>query len=69
MKQLNMLQKMSDENDWILIQDTSWAGYEDIPRDIMVGYQTIIHELENDDFIWPTHVVMQAGVILRSFNI
>ena len=54
--------KMSDENDWILIQDTSWAGYEDIPRDIMVGYQTIIHELENDDFIWPTHVVMQAGV-------
>ncbi|GIS40900.1 MAG: hypothetical protein Ct9H90mP13_07460 [Pseudomonadota bacterium] len=26
------------------------------------GLQTIIHELENDDFIWPTHVVMQAGV-------
>ena len=54
--------KMSDEKDWVLIQDTSWVGYESIPRDIMTGYQTIIHELVDDHFIWPTHVVMQAGV-------
>ena len=37
--------KMSDEKDWVLIQETSWVGYESIPRDIMTGYQTIIHEL------------------------
>ena len=55
--------RMADENHWILIQDTSWKDYEDIPRDIMIGYQTIIHELNNDHFIWPTHVFMQAGVV------
>ena len=54
--------KMSDENNWILIQDTSWVGYESIPSDIMIGYQTIIHELQDSHFNWPTHVVMQAGV-------
>ena len=54
--------KMSKENNWILIQDTSWVGYESIPRDIMIGYQTIIHELQDSHFNWPTHVVMQAGV-------
>ncbi len=53
---------MAEENDWILIQDTAWVGYENIPKDIMIGYQTIIHELIHDEFIWPTHVVMQAGV-------
>ena len=54
--------RMADENHWILIQDTSWKDYEDIPRDIMIGYQTIIRELNSDHFIWPTHVFMQAGV-------
>tara|TARA_Y100000748_G_scaffold150442_1_gene125789 strand:+ start:349 stop:1503 length:1155 start_codon:yes stop_codon:yes gene_type:complete len=54
--------KMSIENNWILIQDTSWVGYESIPSDIMIGYQTIIHELQDSHFNWPTHVVMQAGV-------
>ena len=33
-----------------------------IPKDIMIGYQTIVHELADDKFIWPSHVVMQAGV-------
>jgi diaminopropionate ammonia-lyase len=54
--------RMADENDWILIQDTSWDDYQKIPKDIMIGYQTIVHELADDNFIWPSHVVMQAGV-------
>lgn len=30
--------KMADEQGWVLIQDTSWPGYEDIPRTIIQGY-------------------------------
>ena len=54
--------RMADENDWILIQDTSWVDYQEIPKDIMIGYPTIVRELADDKFIWPSHVVMQAGV-------
>ena len=25
------------ENSWILLQDSSWKGYEEVPQNIMVG--------------------------------
>ena len=57
--------KMADEHDWLLIQDTSWPGYEDIPRTIIQGYTTMCREaseqLEELGFA-PTHVFLQAGV-------
>lgn len=31
-------------NGWVLIQDTAWEGYEDIPEWIMQGYSTIAWE-------------------------
>ena len=51
------------ENGWILLQDTSWEGYETVPRHVMLGYSTLVTESigpgqEND----PTHVFVQAGV-------
>ncbi len=54
----------SEENGWILIQDTSWPGYEDIPTYIMQGYFTILSEIVQQfhEDEWPTHVFVQAGV-------
>lgn len=53
----------SEKNDWVLVQDTAWEGYEDIPLRIMQGYTTmaneIIHQLQQ---VKPTHIFLQAGV-------
>ena len=56
-------EKMAKDNGWILLQDTSWAGYEEVPIHIMQGYFTLITEcLYQEQEIWPTHVFLQAGV-------
>ena len=54
--------KQAAEQGWLLVQDTAWDGYEDIPRWIMEGYCTmgleILEQLEEA----PTHIFLQAGV-------
>ena len=51
------------ENGWVLIQDTAWDGYEDVPRWIMQGYTTMGYEIVNQlDGEIPTHIFLQAGV-------
>lgn len=51
------------ENGWTLLQDTSWEGYENVPRHIMQGYSTLITEsLGRGQMPLPTHVFVQAGV-------
>jgi len=53
----------AEENGWVLLQDTSWEGYEKVPRHIMQGYFTLITEcLNQEKELWPTHVFLQAGV-------
>ena len=49
-------------NGWFVISDTSYPGYMDIPRDVMQGYQLMVHEAVNALPQWPTHVFVQAGV-------
>lgn len=53
----------ADENNWVLVQDTSWKGYEEIPTWIMQGYTTMayeaMHQLQGKT---PTHIFLQAGV-------
>ena len=57
--------KMAEKHGWILIQDTSWEGYEDIPSWIIQGYTTMAEEaciqMEEQGLV-PTHVFLQAGV-------
>jgi len=36
----------AETNGWQIISDTSWAGYETIPRWIMAGYLTLFREIE-----------------------
>ena len=51
------------ENNWILVQDTSWDGYEDIPKLIMQGYLTMAREaVDQLQGKKPTHIFLQAGV-------
>ena len=54
---------LARKNDWILIQDTAWNGYEQYPEWIIEGYLTLAAEAEEQlGNIIPTHVFLQAGV-------
>lgn len=50
----------------VVVQDTAWPGYEEIPSWIMQGYGTMAQEameqLQARGIERPTHVVIQAGV-------
>ena len=49
----------------IMVQDTAWEGYEEIPTWIMQGYGTLAMEADQqlaDDGCRPTHIFIQAGV-------
>jgi diaminopropionate ammonia-lyase family len=58
-------QRLARANGWQVVSDTSYEGYEDVPRDVMQGYAIIADELAEqagrDDFPF-THVVLQGGV-------
>ncbi len=57
---------MAEKNSWILVQDTAWEGYMEIPQWIMEGYSTLAeeidHQLTSQSAELPTHVILQAGV-------
>lgn len=57
--------RMAAVNGWEVVADTSYDGYEAVPRDVMQGYGVIADELlagaDGDDCPW-THVVLQGGV-------
>ena len=47
----------------IIVSDTSYPGYVDIPRDVALGYTVMLAEaVEQMDGSIPTHVFIQAGV-------
>lgn len=51
---------------WVVVQDTAWEGYEDIPAWIMQGYGTMaaeaLEQLNSAGVVKPTHIFVQAGV-------
>ena len=51
-------------NDWFIVSDTSYAGYEDLPRQVMAGYSVMTSEIiEQVQHRTPTtHVFVQGGV-------
>lgn len=59
--------KYADEHNGVVVQDTAWEGYEEIPSWIMQGYGTMgleaLEQLRNDYKVErPTHIFLQAGV-------
>ncbi len=63
---VRLSEKMARKHGWVVIQDTAWEGYEDIPTWIMQGYATLaVEALEQMQALGiqaPTHVFLQAGV-------
>lgn len=49
---------------WIVVSDTAWPGYEEIPRWIKAGYTRVIDEAARDwtDETRPDLVLVQGGV-------
>jgi len=51
---------------WVMVQDTAWEGYEEIPTWIMQGYGTMaaeaLEQLNRLGVDKPTHIFIQAGV-------
>lgn len=42
---VRLANKGAQDHGWIMVQDTAWDGYEEIPLWIMQGYSTIINEI------------------------
>jgi diaminopropionate ammonia-lyase len=51
-------------NHWHLVSDTSYAGFVDVPRDVMQGYRVMVEEAVRAIPIGqvPTHAFVQVGV-------
>ena len=60
---VRLANKMAEENGYVMVQDTAWEGYEEIPTWIMQGYMTMAYEayLQLQNTV-PTHIFIQAGV-------
>ena len=41
---VRLANKGAEEYGWVMVQDTAWEGYEDIPAWIMEGYTTMAYE-------------------------
>lgn len=55
-------QEAQKEEHGVIIQDTAWEGYEEIPSWIMQGYSTMADEANEQFGERPTHIFVQAGV-------
>ncbi len=59
--------RLATVNGWHVVSDTSYEGYEEIPRDVMQGYGTVAAEIaeacgEANGAAPFTHVFLQGGV-------
>ncbi len=60
--------RLAAANEWHVVSDTSYEGYEEVPRDVMQGYSTMAAEFLGQSGAAAgqpcpfTHVFLQAGV-------
>ncbi|MEM9676410.1 MAG: pyridoxal-phosphate dependent enzyme [Pseudomonadota bacterium] len=52
----------SDAENMILLSDSSWDGYTDLPHILMEGYTVMAEECAHQMPAPPTHIFLQAGV-------
>jgi diaminopropionate ammonia-lyase len=52
----------AERNGWTIVSDTSWPGYDEIPRLIMLGYTRIVDEIRTQLGRAPDVVFAQGGV-------
>lgn len=58
--------RLARANGWEVVSDTSYPGYEEVPRDVMQGYAILADEIleaaGNQSACPFTHVILQGGV-------
>jgi len=63
---VNEAARLAQAHGWQVVSDTSYEGYEEVPRDVMQGYGVVADELlenSHDPAACPwTHVILQGGV-------
>jgi diaminopropionate ammonia-lyase len=62
---VRLCRRKAEENGWVVIQDTAWEGYTEIPLWIMQGYMTMCVEAVDQMSaagLRPSHVFVQVGV-------
>lgn len=63
---VRLTMKNATENGWVIVQDTAWEGYTQIPTWIMQGYSTLadeaVEQIQQAGLPTPTHVLLQCGV-------
>ncbi|TQI78796.1 diaminopropionate ammonia-lyase [Serratia fonticola] len=63
---VRLTMKNAEQKGWVVVQDTSWAGYTRIPTWIMQGYSTLadeaVEQIEQRGLPAPSHVFLQCGV-------
>ena len=63
---VRLARQYAAEHAGVVVQDTSWEGYDEVPLHIMQGYTTIgaeiVEQLAAFGNVKPTHVFLQAGV-------
>lgn len=52
----------AEDQGWILLSDSSWEGYSDLPHRLMEGYLVMAAEAVEQMPEPPTHILLQAGV-------
>ncbi len=55
-------ERVSLQENWTIVSDTSWPGYERVARLVMQGYTAMVAEILEAIPELPTHVFLQAGV-------
>ncbi|MDR1921467.1 MAG: diaminopropionate ammonia-lyase [Candidatus Adiutrix sp.] len=63
---VRMTEAKARENGWVVVQDTAWEGYTEIPTWIMQGYMTLaveaLEQIKAAGERRPSHLFLQAGV-------
>ena len=63
---VRLAKQRAEHPDCVLVQDTSWDGYTEVPSWILQGYTTMANEirvsLQERGLQPPTHIFLQAGV-------
>jgi diaminopropionate ammonia-lyase len=55
-------QRTAEREGWFVVSDTSYAGYTELPRDVMQGYRVMVDEAADQLARPPTHAFVQGGV-------
>src|SRR5690606_15500728 len=54
--------QIARQEGWTIVSDTTWPGYEEIPKIVMAGYGVMLKEALGQRQQAPTHMFLQAGV-------